>query len=141
MGAVVLAVGLEDRFRIKLRDEDAASVVTVSDLVELVARIGSPAVIVFGALVVLAAQITTNMAANVVSPGPTETEMFRRNNLTGPDADKTRAYFLADVPMRRFARPEEVAAAICFFLSREASFVTGQVLHVCGGSSVGPAPL
>jgi NCS1 family nucleobase:cation symporter-1 len=40
----------------------------VWDPVELVARIGSPAVIVFGALVVLAAQITTNMAANVVSP-------------------------------------------------------------------------
>jgi len=38
------------------------------DPVALIARIGSPAVIIFGALVVLAAQITTNMAANVVSP-------------------------------------------------------------------------
>jgi NCS1 family nucleobase:cation symporter-1 len=38
------------------------------DPIELVARIGSPAIIIFGALVVLAAQITTNMAANVVSP-------------------------------------------------------------------------
>ena len=38
------------------------------DPITLVARIGSPAVIIFGALVVLAAQITTNMAANVVSP-------------------------------------------------------------------------
>jgi NCS1 family nucleobase:cation symporter-1 len=40
----------------------------VWDPIELVSRIGSPAMIVFGALVVLAAQITTNMAANVVSP-------------------------------------------------------------------------
>ncbi|HYH08983.1 MAG TPA: NCS1 family nucleobase:cation symporter-1 [Thermoanaerobaculia bacterium] len=40
----------------------------VWDPVQLVAMIGSPAVIIFGALVVLAAQITTNMAANVVSP-------------------------------------------------------------------------
>jgi NCS1 family nucleobase:cation symporter-1 len=40
----------------------------VWDPVVLIARIGSPAVIVFGALVVLAAQLTTNMAANVVSP-------------------------------------------------------------------------
>ena len=40
----------------------------VWDPIELVARIGSPAIIIFGALVVLAAQITTNMAANVVSP-------------------------------------------------------------------------
>jgi nucleobase:cation symporter-1, NCS1 family len=38
------------------------------DPVQLVSMIGSPAVIIFGALVVLAAQITTNMAANVVSP-------------------------------------------------------------------------
>ena len=38
------------------------------DPIELVSRIGSPAVIIFGALVVLAAQVTTNMAANVVSP-------------------------------------------------------------------------
>ncbi|MEO6488189.1 MAG: NCS1 family nucleobase:cation symporter-1 [Thermoanaerobaculia bacterium] len=38
------------------------------DPIELIARIGSPGVIIFGALVVLAAQITTNMAANVVSP-------------------------------------------------------------------------
>ena len=34
MGAIVLAVGLEDRFRVKLSDEDAAAVVTVQDLVE-----------------------------------------------------------------------------------------------------------
>jgi nucleobase:cation symporter-1, NCS1 family len=40
----------------------------VWDPIELIARIGSPAVIIFGALIVLAAQITTNMAANVVSP-------------------------------------------------------------------------
>jgi nucleobase:cation symporter-1, NCS1 family len=38
------------------------------DPIELIARIGSPTVIIFGALVVLAAQLTTNMAANVVSP-------------------------------------------------------------------------
>jgi nucleobase:cation symporter-1, NCS1 family len=38
------------------------------DPVVLIARIGSPAVIIFGALIVLAAQLTTNMAANVVSP-------------------------------------------------------------------------
>ncbi len=38
------------------------------DPVVLIARIGSPAVVIFGALVILAAQITTNMAANVVSP-------------------------------------------------------------------------
>lgn len=81
------------------------------------------------------------ITANVVSPGPTETEMFRRNNLTGPDAEENRRRFLADVPMGRFGSPDEIAVAIAFFLERRAGFITGQVLHVCGGSSVGPAAL
>jgi 3-oxoacyl-[acyl-carrier protein] reductase len=81
------------------------------------------------------------ITANVVSPGPTETEMFRRNNLTGPDTEENRRRFLADVPMGRFGTTDEIAVAIAFFLDRRASFVTGQVLQVCGGSSVGPAAL
>ena len=89
------------------------------------------------ALELAAAGITVN----VVSPGPTATEMFRRNNLEGPDAEANRRFFLADVPMGRFGEPDEIAAAIAFFLSRDASFITGQTLHVCGGSSVGPMPL
>ena len=86
----------------------------------------------------LAAQ---GITANVVSPGPTATEMFRRNNLDGPDAEANKRRFLADVPMGRFGEPGEIAAAIAFFLSRDAGFVTGQVLHVCGGSSVGSMPI
>lgn len=84
---------------------------------------------------------TEGITANAVSPGPTETEMFRRNNLTGAGADDRRRAFLSGVPMDRFAEPEEIAHAIAFFLDRGAGFVTGQLLHACGGSSVGSSPL
>lgn len=81
------------------------------------------------------------VTANVVSPGPTATEMFRRNNLSGPGAAERERSFLAGVPMARFGEVEEVAFGICFFLDERAGFITGQVLNVCGGSSVGMTAL
>jgi NAD(P)-dependent dehydrogenase (short-subunit alcohol dehydrogenase family) len=74
------------------------------------------------------------ITANVVSPGPIATEMFLTNN------DGVVDQFTRDVPMRRLGKPEEVAAAIEFLLSPNASYITGQTLHVCGGSSIGIAP-
>lgn len=76
------------------------------------------------------------ITANVVSPGPTATEMFRRNNLANAAPETVQAW-LADVPMGRFGEPDEIAAAIEFLLKPDASFITGQVLHACGGSSLG----
>lgn len=78
------------------------------------------------------------ITVNTVAPGPIGTELFDRHN--PPDAASTRA-ILAQLPVGRIGRPEEVAAAIAFFLSEEAAFVTGQTLYVCGGLSIGRAPI
>ncbi|MBB1251199.1 SDR family oxidoreductase [Rhizobium sp. G21] len=78
----------------------------------------------------------TGITVNAVSPGPTETELFRANNPAGSDGE---ARYLAGVPMGRFGKPEEVAAALAFLLSDDAGFMTGQTLHIDGGASVGKA--
>lgn len=76
----------------------------------------------------------TGITINAVSPGPTETELFRANNAPGSEGE---ARYLAGIPMRRFGKPEEIAAAVAFLLSDDAAFMTGQTLHVDGGASIG----
>ncbi|MET3709334.1 NAD(P)-dependent dehydrogenase (short-subunit alcohol dehydrogenase family) [Sphingomonas trueperi] len=79
---------------------------------------------------------TTGITVNAVSPGPTETALFRENNPAGSSGEQR---YLAQVPMRRFGHPDEIAAAIAFLLSDDAGFITGQTLHVDGGASIGKA--
>jgi NAD(P)-dependent dehydrogenase (short-subunit alcohol dehydrogenase family) len=68
---------------------------------------------------------------NAVAPGPTETAMLDR--LTGTPDKK--AAFYAAVPLKRGARPEEIAAAVTFVGSIKASFITGQIIRVNGGKT------
>ena len=47
----------------------------------------------------------------------------------------------ASIPVRRLGMPEDVARAVSFFVDPDNGFVTGQVLYVCGGTSVGSLSL
>ncbi len=68
---------------------------------------------------------------NAVAPGPTETAMLDR--LTG-SPDKKAAFYAA-VPLKRGARPEEIAEVVTFVASEKASFITGQIVRVNGGKT------
>jgi NAD(P)-dependent dehydrogenase (short-subunit alcohol dehydrogenase family) len=68
---------------------------------------------------------------NAVAPGPTDTAMLDR--LTGTPDKK--AAFYAAIPLKRGAKPEEIADAIVFVASNKASFITGQIVRINGGKT------
>jgi 3-oxoacyl-[acyl-carrier protein] reductase len=67
------------------------------------------------------------ITVNVVAPGVIDTDMTRALG------DDVREKWCAQVPLGRLGTPEEVAAAVCFLASDEASYITGHVLAVNGG--------
>jgi 2-hydroxycyclohexanecarboxyl-CoA dehydrogenase len=76
---------------------------------------------------------TKGVTANAVCPGPTATPLLAGIVESAPDAAKVIGAMTRAVPMKRLGRPEDVAAAIAFLASEQASYVTGQTLSVSGG--------
>lgn len=68
-----------------------------------------------------------NITVNCVCPGPTDTPLL----MAVPE--KHREAFLRAIPMRRFAKPSDIADAVLFFASNRADYITGQVISVSGG--------
>ena len=73
------------------------------------------------------------ITVNAVAPGATSTVLFDANN---PPGSERREALLRVIPMRRTGRPEEIAGVVAFFLSDDASYVTGQTIYACGGWSI-----
>lgn len=78
------------------------------------------------------------ITVNMVSPGRMDTERVRELDVKnaqrqGISADEVRAASEASIPMGRYGRPEDLAAAVAFLASEEAGYITGQSLLVDGG--------
>jgi 3-oxoacyl-[acyl-carrier protein] reductase len=75
-----------------------------------------------------------NVTANAIAPGMIATDMLRQTaERIGVPFEDFMAEAAKDIPVGRWGQPEDIAAAAAFFVSDEASFVSGQVLYVAGG--------
>ena len=69
-----------------------------------------------------------NITVNVVAPGLIDTDMTQGDHRRARKGD-----WASQIPLGRLGTPEDIAAAVCFLASDEASYITGQVLAVNGG--------
>jgi 3-oxoacyl-[acyl-carrier protein] reductase len=72
-----------------------------------------------------------NITCNVVAPGFVDTDMTRALS------DEQREGIMGQVPLGRYAQPEEIAASVRFLASEEAAYITGAVIPVDGGLGMG----
>jgi 3-oxoacyl-[acyl-carrier protein] reductase len=78
------------------------------------------------------------ITVNVVAPGPVHTDMFY--DVIPANSERERK-LAASIPVQRVGEPDDVARAVSFFADPANSFITGQVLYVCGGASLGSIAL
>jgi 3-oxoacyl-[acyl-carrier protein] reductase len=78
------------------------------------------------------------ITVNVVAPGPIKTANFHS---IVPEGSPQVEHIAQAIPVKRLGNPDDVARAVLFFADRDAGFITGQVLYVCGGTSVGALTL
>lgn len=78
------------------------------------------------------------ITVNAIGPGPVETELFRHAN---PADSPVTQQMRGTIPVGRFGQPKDIAHAADYFLDDKAGFVTGQTLYVCGGMTIGVAPI
>lgn len=133
----VLATNLDGFFNVvrplvmpMIQRRDGGRIVALSSLAGITGNRGqvnysaSKAALI-GATKALARELAKRrISVNCVAPGPVETGMV---------PEELRAELLKTIPMQRFARPEEVAAAVAFLFEETSEYMTGQTLVLCGG--------
>jgi NAD(P)-dependent dehydrogenase (short-subunit alcohol dehydrogenase family) len=77
---------------------------------------------------------TTGITVNAVAPGPVETELYRQRSPQGSERESS---MLQRIPVRRVGDPYEIAHTISHLLDNEAGYLTGQIIRVDGGGSIG----
>lgn len=129
MGAVVAA---------KHMQEDGGSIINISSRASFGPQLkngpyGASKAAVNSLTSTLSVELAPKIRVNAVAPGPIPTENF--NDSMGTDTEEKRQALLKQigVPLQRFGREEDIAAAVTYMASPASSWVTGQCLFVTGG--------
>ncbi|MFJ1609886.1 SDR family NAD(P)-dependent oxidoreductase [Streptomyces sp. NPDC088253] len=132
----VLGVLLSMKHQVRvMRDQGSGSIVNISSTYGHEGAAGASVYVgskhaVEGITKSVALEVAgSGIRVNGVAPGPTDTGMLTR--FTGTPENK--AALVSEVPLARLGLSEEVAAAIVFIASQEASYITGHILNVDGG--------
>ena len=121
-----------------LRGSNAPAIVNVASTMGLMGFPGIPSYSAAkGGVIALTRQVAFDFApdgirVNCVCPGPTKTERLAGIVASG-DVDESK--LIGNVPLGRWAAPSEIASAIAFLASEDASFITGSALVVDGGQT------
>ena len=108
------------------------------------AHIGMPSSSVYAAskaaLISLAKTLSAELLGrgvrvNVISPGPVQTPIYRRLGVPADQLAGIAARILAQIPLKRFGTPEEIASAVLYLSSTESAFIVGTELVIDGGMS------
>jgi NAD(P)-dependent dehydrogenase (short-subunit alcohol dehydrogenase family) len=108
------------------------------------ARIGMPNTSVYAAskaaLISLAKTLSSELLSrgirvNVVSPGPVKTPLLSRLGLHAEQLSEVAAGIQAQIPLKRFGTPEEIASAVLYLASAESAYIVGTELVIDGGMS------
>lgn len=131
-------------FAPKMRDRRRGAIVTVASLQ---GRIGNPLSAHYSASKAAVISVTKSFAlelardrvrVNSVAPGMIDTEMWNLADrelarLLGVEPGEPRRRRVAQIPLGRPGTPEDVAAAVAYLSSDDASYLTGECIHVTGG--------
>jgi NAD(P)-dependent dehydrogenase (short-subunit alcohol dehydrogenase family) len=88
----------------------------------------------------LAIELAPDVRVNCIAPGAMDTELMRECAQASGDAAAYYRYYENFNPLRRIAKPEEVAESVVFVASSAAAFMTGTIIAVDGGSIAGRLP-
>jgi NAD(P)-dependent dehydrogenase (short-subunit alcohol dehydrogenase family) len=125
-----------------LKAGGGGSIVTIASVAALIANkinvpYGAAKAAIAGFTRQFAIEALPDVRVNCVAPGRIITGMTTPLMIArGGDMEKGAEIFGQNVPMKRMGRAEELAAAVCFLLSDDASFITGHTLVVDGGESI-----